>query len=912
MRPRRGALLGLVHGLAVFLPLLSLAHGDRSRRLARGRPARGAFLAATGGAARRRARGCAAGRSGWPASGSRRRPPATALPFGGFPWGRLAFAETASPFTAVAALGGAPLVTFVTALCGALLAAASWPRRAAGAAAAGPLRRRRSPPLRSPSRCSACWCPPGRGRGDRSRWRWCRATCPASGWTSSASGSRSCATTSTPPTGSRPTSRAGRTPAPDLVVWPENASDIDPFTRPVGRRLIDARRPRRRRAGPRRRRGRRAGPGPREQHRHRLGPGDRAGGALRQAAPGAVRRVHPVPRPAQRAGSRGSTRSPATSTPATGPATSTSARRGSATSSASRSPTTGWCATWSAAAPRCSSCRPTTRPTTAPASRSSRWRCPGCGPSSTAATVLVAATSGISAVVAPDGTVVGRHRSVSRGPWSPTVRAARRATLATRLGAGRSGCWPRPGWRSPVARPRAAVGGAGPAATAGGAAVTRGGRAAAGRAGPASLVVIPTYDERRTSSRSSAGSRAAVPAAARAGRRRRQPGRHRRARRPAGGRGRPRCTCCTGRQAGPRRRRTWPVSAGASPAGYDVLVEMDADGSHQPEQLPALLAALRRRRPGPGLPLGARRLGRQLAAVAGSCSRRGGNTYVRLALGIGLRDATGGFRAFRRATLEKLDLDDVASQGYCFQVDLAWRAVPQGCRVVEVPIEFVEREPGESKMSGAIVARGALAGDRVGPGQATAAVGCAACAPGGGDGWAVLLVVLFLVVPIVEIYVIVQVGQQIGAAPTIVLLLLRERARRLAGQARGPARAWAALRTAAATGRLPSRELADAGAGAGRRHPAAHAGLRHRRGRLLPDPAARPGRWPARRSAGSWPGGQSGRSAGGPAGRPAPGARRAGAGRAGRGRVVPRRGGAGHGRPGRSPGRTGPGRATGG
>jgi dolichol-phosphate mannosyltransferase len=82
---------------------------------------------------------------------------------------------------------------------------------------------------------------------------------------------------------------------------------------------------------------------------------------------------------------------------------------------------------------------------------------------------------------------------------------------------------------------------------------------------------------------------------------------------------------------------------------------------------------------------------------------RGGNAYVRTALGLSVRDATGGFRAFRRSTLQKLDLGGVASAGYCFQVDLVWRAVQQGFRVVEVPIEFVERERGDSKMSGAIV-----------------------------------------------------------------------------------------------------------------------------------------------------------------------------------------------------------------
>jgi dolichol-phosphate mannosyltransferase len=78
---------------------------------------------------------------------------------------------------------------------------------------------------------------------------------------------------------------------------------------------------------------------------------------------------------------------------------------------------------------------------------------------------------------------------------------------------------------------------------------------------------------------------------------------------------------------------------------------------------------------------------------------RGGNLYTRLLLGIPVRDATGGFRLFRRTTLEKIDLDSVRSVGYCFQADLAWRAVEAGLRVREVPIEFVERVRGESKMS---------------------------------------------------------------------------------------------------------------------------------------------------------------------------------------------------------------------
>ncbi|MZD10338.1 glycosyltransferase [Streptomyces sp. SID5785] len=135
---------------------------------------------------------------------------------------------------------------------------------------------------------------------------------------------------------------------------------------------------------------------------------------------------------------------------------------------------------------------------------------------------------------------------------------------------------------------------------------------------------------------------------------------------------------------------------------YGVLVEMDADGSHQPEELPRLLTALK----GADLVLGSRWVpgGR---VVNWPRSRqflsRGGSTYSRLLLDVPIRDVTGGFRAFRRETLEGLGLDEVVSQGYCFQVDLARRAVKAGYHVVEVPITFVERELGDSKMSKDIV-----------------------------------------------------------------------------------------------------------------------------------------------------------------------------------------------------------------
>ncbi len=136
--------------------------------------------------------------------------------------------------------------------------------------------------------------------------------------------------------------------------------------------------------------------------------------------------------------------------------------------------------------------------------------------------------------------------------------------------------------------------------------------------------------------------------------------------------------------------------------GYDIFVEMDADGSHLPEQLPRLLDALGRA----DLVLGSRwvRGGRVVNwPRRRELLSRGANTYARLALGLSLHDATAGFRAFRRVTLESIDLWSVSSQGYCFQVDLARRSVEAGLRVVEVPITFVEREHGRSKMSADIV-----------------------------------------------------------------------------------------------------------------------------------------------------------------------------------------------------------------
>ena len=138
---------------------------------------------------------------------------------------------------------------------------------------------------------------------------------------------------------------------------------------------------------------------------------------------------------------------------------------------------------------------------------------------------------------------------------------------------------------------------------------------------------------------------------------------------------------------------------------YDVICEMDADGSHRPEDFPALLKALVDN--DADLVLGSRYV-RGGKTVGWPKHRellsKGGNTWVRLVTGMKLADATGGYRLFRRETLERIELSTVASAGYTFQVDLAWRTVRAGLKVVEVPITFVERELGASKMSTNIVA----------------------------------------------------------------------------------------------------------------------------------------------------------------------------------------------------------------
>lgn len=219
---------------------------------------------------------------------------------------------------------------------------------------------------------------------------------------------------------------------------------------------------------------------------------------------------------------------------------------------------------------------------------------------------------------------------------------------------------------------------------------------------PPTLVVIPTYDEREALPGTLARLRAAVPAA----------------------------QVLIVDDASPDGTGQWAAAAaqrdpavhvlhragkqGLGPAylagfawglerGFEQLVEMDADASHRPEQLPALLEAVRR---GADLAIGSRWV--PGGAVHDWPLRRlllshGANMYVRALMGLGVHDATAGFRVFRAELLERLLAGDIASQGYCFQVDMTRRARELGAVITEVPIDFDERAEGASKMSSAIV-----------------------------------------------------------------------------------------------------------------------------------------------------------------------------------------------------------------
>lgn len=138
--------------------------------------------------------------------------------------------------------------------------------------------------------------------------------------------------------------------------------------------------------------------------------------------------------------------------------------------------------------------------------------------------------------------------------------------------------------------------------------------------------------------------------------------------------------------------------------GYQLLIEMDADGSHQPEDLPRMLAALKEQNA--DLVIGSRYV-KGGKIVNWPWTRqflsRGGNTYIHLVMGMKVRDVTAGYRVFRRGTLERIGLESVKSGGYIFQTDLTRRVTKLGLKIVEVPITFVEREIGQSKMNRGIM-----------------------------------------------------------------------------------------------------------------------------------------------------------------------------------------------------------------
>ena len=143
-------------------------------------------------------------------------------------------------------------------------------------------------------------------------------------------------------------------------------------------------------------------------------------------------------------------------------------------------------------------------------------------------------------------------------------------------------------------------------------------------------------------------------------------------------------------------------------AGYDFLVEMDADFSHDPSHLPQFLDAVQRF----DVVLGSRYLHGRVTVVNWPMGRLllsyFANVYARWVTGLDLFDATGGFKCFRRKVLEAIDLDDVRSNGYAFQIEMSFRAWKHGFRIVEIPIVFHDRTEGESKMSGHIVREAVL------------------------------------------------------------------------------------------------------------------------------------------------------------------------------------------------------------
>jgi len=137
--------------------------------------------------------------------------------------------------------------------------------------------------------------------------------------------------------------------------------------------------------------------------------------------------------------------------------------------------------------------------------------------------------------------------------------------------------------------------------------------------------------------------------------------------------------------------------------GAELILELDCDFSHDPADIPRLIAACES---GADLALGSRYVhggGTENWGLGRRIVSWGGSFYARLLLGVGIRDLTGGFKCYRRHVLETIDLGAIGSKGYAFQIEITYRALRKGFRVVEVPIRFAERTAGRSKMSRSIV-----------------------------------------------------------------------------------------------------------------------------------------------------------------------------------------------------------------
>ena len=157
---------------------------------------------------------------------------------------------------------------------------------------------------------------------------------------------------------------------------------------------------------------------------------------------------------------------------------------------------------------------------------------------------------------------------------------------------------------------------------------------------------------------------------------------------------------------GPRKQGLGPAYISgfrrALADGAELILEMDCDFSHDPADVPRLLAAAREA----DLVLGSRYVsdGRVVNwGIARRLVSAGGSLYARSVLGVGIRDLTGGFKCYRREVLERIELESISARGYAFQIETTYRALRAGFRVVEVPIAFVDRAVGGSKMSRAIV-----------------------------------------------------------------------------------------------------------------------------------------------------------------------------------------------------------------